>query len=107
MSFPTRNSNLLKNNDLNILNVDENEFNQREKILDEIKDTLNRYTKEFTFHEFITNANDCDFAFTINFLFDDTTCNIKRLLTTNLKNLQEFVLLIYNDDNKQTLLMLN
>ena len=100
-------NNLLKNNDLNILDVDENELNQRKKIVDEIKDILNRYIRKFTFYKYFANANDCDFAFIVNFLFDDTTYNIKRLFTINLKNFQESALLIHNDDGRQALLILN
>jgi sacsin len=99
-------SNLLRNGDLGISDFDEDEFDQREEVADGIKDTLDRYTRESTFHEFLANADDCGSASMVNFLFDGTTYNTERLLTTELNSVQGPALLVHNDGGKQTFITL-
>lgn len=52
--------------DLEILNFDEEEFNQWEEVTDDIRDTLKHYLKESTFHEYLTNVDDCEIALKVN-----------------------------------------
>lgn len=97
---------LLKNSDLGISDVDEDEFNQGEEVADGIRDTLDRSTRESTFHEYLANADDCGSASAVNFLFDGTTYSTDRLLTTELENFQGPALLVHNDSGRQALLVL-
>ena len=94
-------SDLLKNSDLGISDIDDDEFNQREEVTDGIRDTLDRYTRESTFHEYLANADDCGSASAVNFLFDGTSYGTERLLTTDLASLQGPALLVHNDGGEQ------
>ena len=71
-------SDLLRNGDLGISDIDEDEFNQCEEVADGIRDTLDRYTRESTFHEYLANADDCGSASAVNFCLMGlaTTLNI-------------------------------
>ena len=100
-------SDLLRNGDLGISDIDEDEFNQCEEVADGIKDTLDRYTRESTFHEYLANADDCGSASAVNFLFDGTSYNTERLLTTDLNSLQGPAVLIHNDGGEQAFMTLN
>ena len=100
-------SDLLRNDELDISDIDENEFNQHEEIADGIRDTLDRYTRESTFHEYLANADDCGSASTVNFLFDNTSYNSECLVTTDLESLQGPALLVYNDGGRHTFTVLN
>jgi len=99
-------SDLLRNGDLGISDIDEDEFNQREEVADGIRDTLDRYTRESTFHEYLANADDCGSASAVNFLFDGTSYSTERLLTTDLDSLQGPALLVHNDGGEQALMVL-
>ena len=90
-------SELVRNGDLGIANPDDDEFYQREEIADGIRDTLDRYTREHTFHEYLANADDCGSASEVNFLFDGSTYGMKHLLTEDLQALQGPSLLVHND----------
>ena len=90
-------SELVRNGDLGIADPDDDEFYQREEIADGIRDTLDRYTREHTFHEYLANADDCGSASEVNFLFDGTTYGTKYLLSEDLQGLQGPSLLIHND----------
>jgi len=100
-------SDLLRNGDLGISDIDEDEFNQREEVADGIRDTLDRYTRESTFHEYLANADDCGSASAVNFLFDGTNYSTERLLTTDLDSLQGPALLVHNDGGEQVLMVLS
>ena len=100
-------SDLLKNSDLGISDIDEDEFNQREEVTDGIRDTLDRYTRESTFHEYLANADDCGSASAVNFLFDGTSYGTESLLTTDLDSLQGPALLVHNDGGEQAFIVLN
>lgn len=90
-------SHLLKNGDLGIVDPDDDEFYQREEVADGIRDTLERYARESTFHEYLANADDCGSASEVNFLLDGTNYGTKNLLTKELHNLQGPSLLIHNN----------
>lgn len=90
-------SDFLRNGDLGIHDIDEDEFNQREEVADGIRDTLDRYTRESTFHEYLANADDSGSASGVNFLVDGTNYSAERLLTTELGSLQGPALLVHND----------
>ncbi len=100
-------SDLLKNSNLGISDIDEDEFNQCEEVADGIRDTLDRYTRESTFHEYLANADDCGSASAVNFLFDGTSYSTERLLTTDLDSLQGPALLVHNDGGEQAFTMLS
>ena len=100
-------SDLLKNSDLGISDIDEDECNQREEVAEGIRDTLDRYTRESTFHEYLANADDCGSASAINFLFDGTSYGTEGLLTTDLGSLQGPALLVHNDGGEQAFIVLN
>lgn len=87
----------LRNGDLGMEDVDDDEFLQREEVADGIKDTLDRYTKESIFHEYLANADDCGTASEVNFLVDKTTYGTKHLVTKDLQDLQGPSLLIHNN----------
>ena len=97
----------LRNGELGISDIDEDEFNQREEVADGIRDTLDRYTRESTFHEYLANADDCGSASAVNFLFDGTSYSAERLLTTDLDSLQGPALLVHNDGGEQAFMVLN
>ena len=90
-------SELLKNGALGITDPDDDEFYQREEVADGIKDTLDRYTRESTFHEYLANADDCESASEVNFLYDPNNYGTKHLLTKDLQSLQGPALLIHNN----------
>lgn len=100
-------SDLLRNSDLGISDIDEDEFNQREEVADGIRDSLDRYTRESTFYEYLANADDCGSASAVNFLFDGTSYGTERLLTTDLDSLQGPALLVHNDGGEQAFIVLN
>jgi sacsin len=83
--------------ELGITDPDDDEFYQREEITDGIRDTLDRYTRESTFHEYLANADDCGTASEVNFCVDSGSYDAKRLLTPELRDLQGPSLLIHND----------
>lgn len=93
-------SELLKKGALGITDADDDEFCQREEVADGIRDTLERYTRESTFHEYLANADDCGTASGTNFLIDPTTYDTKHLVTKELGDLQGPSLLIHNDGSK-------
>jgi sacsin len=95
-------SEVLKYGALGINDLDDGEFNQREEVADGIRDTLDRYARESTFHEYVANADDCGSASEINFLFDGRTYDSKDVLTEELKALQGPSLLIHNDGGEST-----
>ncbi|ERF72113.1 hypothetical protein EPUS_02904 [Endocarpon pusillum Z07020] len=88
---------LLMNGVLGITDLDDDEFCQREEVADGIRDTLERYTRESTFHEYLANADDCGTASETNFLIDPNTYDTKYLLTKELGDLQGPSLLIHNN----------
>ena len=90
-------SELVKKEDLGIIDPNDDEFYQREEIADGIRDTLDRYTREHTFHEYLANADDCGSASEVNFFFDGTSYGTKALLTEDLQGLQGPSLLIHNN----------
>lgn len=91
-------SELMRKGELGIADTDDDdEFYQREEISDGIRDTLDRYTREYTFHEYLANADDCGSASEVNFFFDRTSYGTKNLLTEDLQSLQGPSLLIHND----------
>lgn len=99
-------SDLLRNGDLGISDIDDDEFHQCEDVADGIRDTLDRYTRESTFHEYLANADDCGCASAVNFLFDGTSHSTEHLLTTDLDSLQGPALLVHNDGGKQAFTVL-
>jgi sacsin len=82
---------------LGIVDLNEDEFYQREEIADGIRDTLDRYTREHTFHEYLANADDCGSATEVNFFFDETSYSTEHLVTKDLRGLQGSSLLIHNN----------
>ena len=90
-------SELERKGNLGIADPDDDEFFQREEIADGIRDTLDRYTREHTFHEYLANADDCGSASEVNFFFDGTSYGTKDLLTEELQGLQGPSLLIHNN----------
>jgi sacsin len=97
-------SELAKKRDLGIEDPDDDEFDQREEMADGIRDTLERYTKEYTFHEYLANADDCGSASEVNFFFDGTTYGTKHLIDEDLQDLQGPSLLIHNDGGEYALI---
>ncbi|KAI9869669.1 MAG: hypothetical protein M1830_005236 [Pleopsidium flavum] len=83
--------------DLGISDFDEEEFDQREEVTDGIRDTLERYPKESTFHEYLANADDCGNASEVNWLLDETTYPGHSLITPELARYQGPSLLVHND----------
>jgi sacsin len=96
LKIPLR-SELLRNGALGIRDADDDEFDQREEVVDGIRDTLDRYTRESTFHEYIANSDDCGSASDVNFLFDGRTYSTKKVLTKELEALQGPSLFIHNN----------
>jgi hypothetical protein len=90
-------SELMRKGELGIADTDDDEFYQREEISDGIRDTLDRYTREHTCHEYLANADDCGSASEVNFFFDRTSYGTENLLTEDLESLQGPSLLIHND----------
>jgi sacsin len=97
-------SELAKKRVLGIEDPDDDEFDQREEVADGIRDTLDRYTREYTFHEYLANADDCGSASEVNFFFDGTTYGTKHLIDEDLKDLQGPSLLIHNDGGEYALI---
>ena len=96
----------MRKGDLGIADPDDDdEFYQREEITDGIRDTLDRYTREHTFHEYLANADDCGSASEVNFFFDGTTYGTTHLLSEDLQVLQGPSLLIHNDGSEYHLLI--
>ena len=93
-------SELERKGTLGITDPDDDEFCQREEIADGIRDTLDRYTREHTFHEYLANADDCGSASEVNFFYDGTSYGTKDLLTEDLQGLQGPSLLIHNNGGK-------
>ena len=89
-------SELIKKGELGISDLDD-EFVQREETTDGIRDSLIRYTRESTFHEYIANADDTQKATQVSFLVDDSTYPKGKLITKRLGECQGPALLIYND----------
>ena len=83
--------------DLGISDFDEEEFDQRQEVTDGIRDTLERYPKESTFHEYLANADDCGSASEANWLLDETTYPGRSLITPELAWYQGPSLLVHND----------
>ncbi|MCJ1433205.1 hypothetical protein MMC27_002564 [Xylographa pallens] len=83
--------------DLGIPDFDEEEFDQREEVTDGIRDTLERYPKESTFHEYLANADDCGSASEVNWLLDETAYPARNLITPELAQHQGPSLLVHND----------
>ena len=100
-------SDLVKNSNLGISDIDEDEFSQREEVADGIRDTLDRYARESTFHEYLVNADDCGSASAVNFLFDGTSYSTEHLLTTDLDSLKGPALLVHNDGGEQAFIVLS
>jgi sacsin len=98
-------SELVRNGDLGITDPDDDEFYQREEVADGIRDTLDRYTRQSTFHEYLANADDCGSATQVNFLFDGANYGKKHLLTKELQDLQGPSLLIHNNGGEESLTM--
>jgi sacsin len=98
-------SELVRNGDLGITDPDDDEFYQREEVADGIRDTLDRYTRQSTFHEYLANADDCGSATQVNFLFDGANYGKEHLLTKELEDLQGPSLLIHNNGGKESLTM--
>ena len=51
--------------------ADDDEFEQKEDVATGISDTLDRYTVEATFKEYLANADDCESATQLNWLLDE------------------------------------
>jgi sacsin len=66
-------------------------------VTDGIRDTLERYPKELTLHEYLANADDCESASEVNWLLDETTYPGRSLITPELANYQGPSLLVHND----------
>jgi sacsin len=90
-------SELLRKGDLGIKDPDDDGFDQREEVADGIRDTLGRYTRESTFHEYLANADDCVTASVVNFLVDGTCHGTRDLITKELEELQGPSLFIHNN----------
>jgi sacsin len=78
----------------------EDEFEQQESVTTRIADTLERYTVESTFREYLANADDAQGASQISWLLDQRTHPGDKLLTPELAQLQGPALLTYNDGSK-------
>jgi len=98
-------SELLRKGDLGIKDPDDDEFDQREEVADGIRDTLGRYTRESTLHEYLANADDCNTASEVNFLIDGTCHGTKDLVSQELEELQGPSLFIHNDGGESSLIM--
>ena len=96
---------LMRNGELGITDPDDDEFYQREEVADGIRDTLERYTRESTFHEYLANADDCGSASEVNFLIDKTHYGTEHLLSDELRDSQGPSLLIHNNGGKENLFM--
>ena len=93
-------SELLRNGALGIVDPDDDIFFAREEVADGIRDTLDRYSRESTFHEYLANADDCDSASQVNFLLDETNYGTKNLVSDDLQDLQGPSLLVHNNGGK-------
>jgi sacsin len=82
---------------------DEDEFDQREKVTTRIADTLDRYSVEATFREYLANAEDTEGASSISWLLDEREHPNQKLLTTEMEMLQGPALLVHNDGGKLSL----
>lgn len=79
---------------------EDDEFEQQESVTTRIADTLERYTVESTFREYLANADDAQGASQISWLLDERTHPGHKLLTPELAQLQGPALLTYNDGSK-------
>jgi sacsin len=78
--------------------ADDDEFEQKEDVAAGISDTLDRYTVETTFKEYLANADDCESATQLNWLLDEREDHPKQhLLTKELRDYQGPALLVHND----------
>lgn len=87
---------LMREHELGILDLGDDDYDQREEVADGIRDTLDRYTLISTFQEYIANADDCG-ASEITFRLDTKTYDKKDLLADGLASQQGPALLVYND----------
>lgn len=85
---------------LDIEDVDDDEFDQREKVTTRIADTLDRYPVETTFREYLANADDTEAASCINWLLDQRVHPVDKLLTPEMKLFQGPAFLVHNDGGK-------
>jgi sacsin len=90
-------SELVRKGDLGIADPGDDEFDQREEVADGIRDTLERYSRESTFCEYLANADDCTAASEVNFLIDGSCHVTEHLITKDLEELQGPSLLVHND----------
>ena len=79
---------------------DEDEFDQREKVTTRIADTLDRYSIEATFREYLANAEDTEGVSRISWLLDEREHSTQKLLTAEMGVLQGPALLVHNDGGK-------
>jgi sacsin len=79
---------------------DEDEFEQHEKITTRIADTLDRYSIDSTFREYLANADDTVGTSRISWLLDERTHTKERLVTPELEAFQGTALLVHNDGGK-------
>ncbi|KAL5316261.1 hypothetical protein ACEPPN_015306 [Leptodophora sp. 'Broadleaf-Isolate-01'] len=82
---------------LDIEDVDDDEFDQREKVTTRIADTLDRYPVETTFREYLANADDTEEASRISWLLDQRVHPVDKLLTPEMKLFQGPAFLVHND----------
>jgi sacsin len=80
--------------------ADDDEFDQHEDVATGIADTLDRYSIESTFKEFLANADDCGSAEELNWLLDERNHAKKYLVTQELQEYQGPALLVHNDGGK-------
>ncbi len=79
-------------------NFNDDEFDQREDVATGIADTLDRYTIQSTFKEYLANADDCESATELNWLLDERNDHPKQhLRTKELGDYQGPALLVYNN----------
>ncbi|TVY36879.1 Sacsin [Lachnellula occidentalis] len=76
---------------------DEDEFDQRESVTTCISDTLDRYTVETTFREYLANADDVQGTSEVGWLLDPRSHACKNLLTPEMGKFQGPALLVHNN----------
>ncbi|KAG0646208.1 hypothetical protein D0Z07_8415 [Hyphodiscus hymeniophilus] len=76
---------------------DEDEFEQHEKVATRIVDTLERYTVDSTFREYLANADDTAGTSRISWLLDERSHPAETLVDPLLKPFQGPALLVHND----------
>ncbi|KAK0103147.1 hypothetical protein ONS95_014947 [Cadophora gregata] len=82
---------------LEIEDENEDEFDQQENATTRISDTLERYTIESTFREYLANADDTEGASMISWVLDDRKHPSRTLITPEMEELQGPALLVYNN----------